>query len=214
MVLLVALLCISSRAQGTNIYGMLSPKLRQFVASHPELSSSFSNVLSETFSNRAVQLYYYYTDDESMPRASHYYVSKSSVVIGIRENQQTSDQYICLVFEMLNSNGEKQFYSLTEKAQSGKISRTDFAKGMLRQEFQAVKKVQKLLRDLEHSKTVFSESEYYKGFMECPDTFEGFLNYTTSAISERNEVKQYEQLYDSMRHTAAAGSVQSIVNAH
>jgi hypothetical protein len=201
LILLVVLSCISLRAQGTNIYSMMSPKLRQFLAGHPEVSSSLSKVLSDAFSNRTVFLYYFYTDDKSVARASHYYPNESSVGIAIQENQQPSDQCICLIFEMLNSEGEKRFYELTEEAQTGSISRADFARGMLRQEFQAVKKMQKLLRDFKLSKTEIAESHYYKAFIGCPNTFEAFLNYSTSAVSERDAIKDYEQEYDLLRET-------------
>src|SRR5271167_2793647 len=105
-ILLAILSCISSQAQGTNIYSMMSPQLREFLATHPGASKSLSDTFSEAFSNRVVQLYYFYTDDESGPQALHYYLNESSVVIGIRENQEPGDQCYCLIFEILNSEGE------------------------------------------------------------------------------------------------------------
>lgn len=201
LILLVLLTGISSRGHETNIYSMMSPKLRQFLADYPDVSGSLSNVLSEAFSNRTVQLYYFYTDNESVARASHYYQNESSVVIGIQENQRPSDQCICLIFEALNSEGEKRFYELAAEALSGNISRADFARGMMRQEFQAVKKMQKLLQGFKYSKREFGKSDYYEAFIECPDTFEAFLNLVTSAVSVRNELKDYEEEYDALRQT-------------
>jgi hypothetical protein len=119
------------------------------------------------------------------------------VVIGIRESQAASDQFICLVFEMLNSEGEKRFSELERAAQAGKISRTDFAREMIRQEFQAVKRTQKLLQTLKLGKVEFVGSGYYRGFIECPDSFEVFLKYTSGGA--RDEMKEYEQEYDWLR---------------
>jgi hypothetical protein len=108
-----------------------------------------------------------------VPRASHYFAGKSSVVIGIRENQNPSDQCICLIFEMLNSEDEVRSFELDREARSGKISRVDFARETVRHEFQAVKKTQKLLQSLKSGETDFLNSGYYKGFIDCPDTFLG-----------------------------------------
>lgn len=195
LVLLLVLSCLSLRAQGTNIYSKLSPKLKQFLAAHPGASISLSNALSEAFSNRSVQLYYFYTDNESVPRSSHYYLNESLVMIGIRENQQPSDQYLLLIYEILNSEGEKRFNELKEEARSGNISRADFALGIIRQEYEAAKKIKKLLPDFKLSKAEIAESSDYEGFMTCPETFEAFLKESTSAVSN------YERAYDSLRGT-------------
>lgn len=197
LVLLVALSCLLSRAQETNIYSAMSPELKQFFADHPGAAISLSNVLSEAFSNQTVQLYYFYTDDESLPRAVEYSPDEFSVAIGIRENQELSDQCIGLVFEILNSEmnseSEKRFNELTEKALSGKISRTDFAKGMLYPIFQSAKRTQKLLPNFKLSKTEIAKSFYYKPTIECPETFEAFLNKESSTVS------YFERAYDSLR---------------
>jgi hypothetical protein len=202
LTLLVVLLCLSSRAQETDIYGMMSPNLRQFLSDHREVANAVSNVLSEVsemFSNRTVQLYYFYSDDKSVARASHYSPDWYRSVIGIKENQQPGDQCICLIFELLNSEGDKRFGETCQEAVSGKIKRADFAREMLRQEYQAVRKIQKLLQDFKLGKSEFAGSDYYKAFIDCPDTFEAFLNYETSVVSERNSFKEYEQEYDTMR---------------
>jgi len=173
----------------------MSPQLSRFLAAHPGASNSLFDALSEAFSNRTVQLYYFYTVDESVPRAVHYYLNESSVVIGIREDQEPSDQCFLLIYEILNSEGEKRFNQLMEEAHSGKISRTDFAKEMTRQEFQAAKRIKKLLPDFKLSKTEVAKSNYYQAAVECPETFDAFLNY------QMRTVKYYEREYDSWHET-------------
>jgi len=191
----ILLVCHTVYAQGSNIESMMSPTLRQFVATHPGASMSLSNVLWEAFSNRTVQLYYFYRDDESVARASHYYPTKYSVVIGVRENQEPTDQYLCLIYEILNSEGEKQYNELEGKVASGTISRDDFTKEVMRQEYHAALRVKKLLPSVKFSEQEIARSDYYKMETECPDTFEGFLKYS------RKTVKYYEGMYDSLCST-------------
>jgi hypothetical protein len=199
LILLAALLCLSCRAQGTNIYSMMSPKLRQFLADHHRASKSLSEALTEAFTNRTVQLFYFYTDDKSAPRAAHYYPTESSVCIDLCENQEPSDQCICLIFEVLNSEGENEFEKLSEKAQSRAISRGDYAKEMLRQEFQAVKRMKALLQHFRFSKSEIEKSDYYNLFVHCPDSFGGFLSYSKKIFPRRDIMAYYEQVYDSMQ---------------
>ena len=156
----------------------MSPHLSQFLATHSGASALFSNVLFEAFAVRSFQLYYFYTDDTNTASAFHFYPAESSVVIVIRENQQPSDQYFCLIFEMLNSEHEKQFEVFSQEVQAGTISRTNFAIGILRQEFGAVGIMKALLRHFNLSKKEMKESYYYKSFTDCPDTFDGYLSYS------------------------------------
>ena len=200
--LLVASSCLLCRAQGTNVYGMMSPKLSQFLTTHTGASELLSNVLFEAFAGRSVQLYYFYTDDTNMARAFHYYPDESSVGIVIEENQQPSDQCICLIFEMLNSEREKQFQAFYQEAQAGNISRTNFAIGILRQEFGTVERMKALLHHFDLSKTEMAEPNYYKSFTDCPDTFDGFLSYSQKLWPKGNDrMTFYEQQYDYLRQT-------------
>ena len=198
--LLVAFSCLLCRAGGTNVYSMMSPMLSQFLATHSGASESLSNVLSEAFAGRSVQLFYFYTDDTNVARAYHYYPDESSVGIVIQENQPPSDQCISLIFEMLNSEGEKQYQAFFQEAQAGTISRTNFAIGILRQEFGVVEKMKVLLRQFKLSKTEMAESGYYKKFMACPDTFDGFLSYSQKLWANGSDrMTFYEQQYDHFR---------------
>ena len=66
---------------------------------------------------------------------------ESVVLITIRENQQPADEFICLIFEALNSEGEKHFQEIIKRAEPGILSRTNFASEILKVEFEAVKKL-------------------------------------------------------------------------
>src|SRR5271165_1445404 len=77
--LLAVSLSISVHAQmASGVFSMASPKLRQFLTGHREASQMMSNVVSEAFSNRTVRLHYFYSEDESVARARHYYPDESS----------------------------------------------------------------------------------------------------------------------------------------
>jgi hypothetical protein len=197
-ILLVISLCLSSWAQDTNIVGTTSPKFRQFLSTHPAAATIFSNVLSEAFSNRTVRLYYFYSDDESLSRASHNYADET-VWIFVRENQTPFDEWSSVIFEMLNSEGEKRFKELAKEARTGSISKDDFVREVMKQEFQAVKKTQALIRSFKLSQQEIEESYFYNRFIQCPDDFEGFLSYKKRVSPKRDQIKEYSRLYDSLR---------------
>jgi len=179
---------------------MASPKLREFLSAHPAALQSLTNILSRAFAERTIQLYYFYSDDESAARASHYYQSDSVVGIVIRENQQPADEFICLVFEVLNSESQKLFQELMRKAESGAISRMDFAEEMLRVEFKAVQAIRDLLGTFRLSKREMSKSYHYKLFNETPKRFEDFLAYTKKiSVPERDVLEEYKVKYDALR---------------
>jgi hypothetical protein len=196
LIFLSVLLCFSSWAEKANILEMTSPKLRQFLISHPVASVTLSNISEEAFSNRSVGLFYFYSDNESIARASHSYLDEGSVSIFIRENQKPCDECICLIFEMINSEGEKRFLQLMEMAKSGTISKQDFVKEMMRKEFEAVRKIQLLIGGFNFSKPEMLESYYYDRLVKCPSKFEDFLAYKKKVSPNRDQVKEYEQTYD------------------
>jgi hypothetical protein len=197
LVLLVGWPCISCWAQGysATLKG-LSPKLNQFLSDHPVASASLSKALSEAFGSRNLGLYYFYTDDESVARASHYYRNSTSVTIIVRENQLPSDECICLIFEILNSEGEPRFQQLVEMAKAGSISRVDYATEVLKQEFKATKKTRDLIATFEFSQKEIAESWSYNRLIQCPDDFNAFLPYLHKVSPNRHTFEDYERYYD------------------
>ncbi|HEY3762884.1 MAG TPA: hypothetical protein VGN23_14155 [Verrucomicrobiae bacterium] len=181
---------------------MMSPSLRQFLTTHPGAAESFSNVLTEAFAKKNVQLYYFYSTDTNVTPAYHYYPDDSSVGIVIEENLSSCEQCIGLIFEMLNSEREQKFQSLMAQAQNGALSKTNFATAVMRQEFGTVEKMKTLLPHFKLSKAEMKDSYYYDNFMGCPDNFDGYLAYSTGLWSKGNDrMTYYEQEYDYLRGT-------------
>ncbi len=179
---------------------MLSPKLRHFLADNVAASNTLTTVASEALQGRTLRLYYSYSEDDSTADSSHYYPSDRELGIIIRENQQTADEFICLVFELLNSEGESRFRELLQQARSGSISKQEFTQEVLRREFVAVNRTRDLLRKLKLPKRDLSKCHSYKQFLECPDTFEGFIEYTKKISSPgRDPFREYGDKYDSLR---------------
>ncbi len=84
-----------------------------------------------------------------------------------RENQQTCDEYICFLFEGLNSKGEQRFQKLLQLCRSDAITRENFAKEFLRQEFEAVKETKKVLANIDFTPKEKTESHSYSYFMQA-----------------------------------------------
>jgi hypothetical protein len=187
---------ISCWAQDNNAFKNFSPKLKQFLVGHPLASTALTNVLSEAFGKRKLGIYYFYCDDESVARAAHYYPNPTAVTIIIRENQLPCDECICLLFEVLNSEGEPRFQQLVGMAKTGTISRVDYATEVLKQEFKAVKKTRDLIATFGLSEKEIAGSDYYDHFIHCPDDFDSFLSYRLKASPNQDPLKGYEQYYD------------------
>lgn len=187
--------------QGT-LESRLSPKLRQFLEPRPAALKALITSISEAFSNRTYWVTYVYSDDDSEARAFHYYpntIGLPDVIICLRENQQPLDEFITLVFEVRNSTGEKRFREITDGAKAGKLSKDQFVRGILQQEFEAIKSTRDSLLILKPSEKEKNSSYYYLRYSECPNDFEGFLSYTKRVSRKRDPVKEYEEQYELLR---------------
>jgi len=200
-ILIAGLLSLSAVAQKVNLFSEFSPKLRQFVTDHPAAGTAMSTLLSEAFPGRRVQVLYYYGENKNQGGTYHYYPTESSVVIVIREDQSPSDECISLLYELLHSAGEKHLAELASQARSGTLSKADFVKGMLQEQFQAAKRMRDMLGDLKLSKKEMAKSNYYGRFIRCPNDLAGFLNYAESLSPGEGRSTQdfYERQYDSLR---------------
>ncbi len=193
-------LCASAVAQQGDVSTIVSPKLREFLGKNQKALHVLTNTISEAFSNRTFQVYYFYSDDDSIGRASHYYPDESVVGILIRENQQPLDEFISLLFESINSTSEKHFQQVFEKVKSGAISKSDFVKEMDRTEFIAIKRTRDALKGIPVTKNEAGESYFYKRFVECPDGFDDFVAYSKKVASpHRDTTKEWEAKYDFLR---------------
>jgi hypothetical protein len=192
--------CFSLAAQQENIQSMFSPKLKQFLIIHPGALQLLTNTISEAFNNRSASLYYFYSNDKSVANASHYYPDDSSVCIIIRENQQPIDEFVCFLYESINSEGEKIFQHIYLQAEVGDISRDDFVNDILKQEFKAAKRLHDLIVNIKVNSDEISSSDEYKHFLGCPDKFGDFVAYTKRLAPEGHDVMQdYYRQYDSLK---------------
>jgi len=195
---LIVLLSLPCKAQENIALTHISPKLKTFLTDHPAASKALSSELFLAFGSRLLTIYYFYTDDKSSPSAEHYYPKATSVVITVKENQQPSDECICLLFEMINSEGEPRFQQLSAMARAGTISRETYATEILRQEFVALKKMRSLIPTFQMNSNEIKESDYYGTIMSCPDDFTQFLIYRLKVNPNRDSLLEYEHWYDSL----------------
>jgi hypothetical protein len=192
-----------SWAQQNTVESRMSPKLRQFLKSHPAALSMLTSSISEVFSHRTVSLVYFYSDNNSEAPAYHYYPNTfglPEVVICVRENVQPLDEFVDLYFETLNSRGETRFAVIQDKVRAGKISKDDFVRELLRVEFDAIKDARDSLLMLKFSRKEISRSHGYRQFAECPSEFEEFISYTKRLNKgKRDLLMEYGEQYDSLR---------------
>jgi hypothetical protein len=200
--LLSILLCVSSWAQSSSVVIEASPKLKKFLSDNPEAAKVFANAIATAFSQKTVQLLYFYSDDESKARAFHFYpntIGSPDVMLCIRENQTPLDEFITTLFETLNTKNENAFTELSQNAYSGTITKEQFAKGILQKEFEATKSIHSILLELRLATNEVNESFYYRKFAECPTNFDGFMAYSKKVSQSRDAMKEYELKYDSLR---------------
>jgi hypothetical protein len=193
---------ITCRAQETNLLTALSPKLRSFVAANPGAMNELNRVYCSTFRTNTVQLTYFYSEDHSKPRAFHFYphtADMADVVLCIRENQQPLDEFIDILFELLNSKNQSRFEALCEQAKAGSIQRRNFALAILRIEFESDLAVRKVLGEMRLTRKQKAESYYYDRIANCPSNFEESLTYRRKVSPQRDMIREYETQYDALR---------------
>jgi hypothetical protein len=206
LLLLYAVLSLPSLGQQTNLFTP-SPKLKSLLANNPPARVALSNACNTAFSGRTVGLYYFYSDNDAVPRAYHYYpntIGQSGVVICVRENQEPWDELISLLFELRNSKSEKQFGDILERARAGTVARDEFARAILRLEFEAVKATRDLVSSFSLTRKQKRESYYYSRFVDCPNDFDAFLSYTKKTSPRRDPIKEYESQYDAIRKSVSS----------
>lgn len=186
----------SAYAQDGNVESKFSPKLKAFLAEHPPASAALSNVISEALTGRSFELYYWYSEDQSLPKASHDYGDGSKVRIFLRENQPALDEFVSLLFEVVNSEGRKKFVELFERAKTRKISKQDYVRNVSLQEFEAAKKTRDLLHNLNFRPGEVASSWPYQLFLQCPNDFAMFFS-----VWGRDLTKLYEREYDATQRT-------------
>ena len=195
---LMATLSVASAAQ-TTLDLQLSPKLRLFLAGNPSAHQTLTNCFDQTLKNRPIQVYYFYSDDESIPRASHCYPDQRILGFIIRENQEPLDEYVSVLLEVVNLGEEKRFLELWRKADAHKISKSDFVREVQKTEFPAMKKTRDLLMGLNLGTNDVAKSEFYWRLRGIPDDFDEFLRYRKRISPHMDAAKDIERDYDATR---------------
>ena len=197
-----AMMLTCSWAQQSTVQSNMSPGLRQFMNSHPTALDQLNRSFSDSFSNKTVWVCYFYSDEDSRAQAFHFYPNTADlaeVVICVSENQGPIDQFITMLFEALNSKGERRFSELMDQARAGTISKTDFARAILKQEFEATKETRDLLVTLKFRPKDKAASHYFSLFAQCPSEFDDFLAHTKRVSGKRDAMKEYVAKYDLLR---------------
>ena len=163
-VLLLLLIEVPTAEASTNFLSQLSPKLRTFLLEHPAAKQKLEGESSNLLKRKQLKIYYFYTDDEAVPKASHYYPNASGVIIMLRENQEAIDEYICLLFEVANTSFEHRFRILQDEALSGNIDKSEFVRGVFESQLQAMQQTRKVLSEIELPKSETSKSHFYGQF--------------------------------------------------
>lgn len=202
--LLCTLLYFTSNAKGSWIEGRFSPKLAKLLNDCPAALNVLTNAFSESFTNRSVGVFYFYSNNKDEPKASHFYSDTygcPDICICVNENQHPLDEFTSLLYETLNARGEARFRKLTEEARAGTVSKDEFVRGILKIEFEATSRTRDLLASLGFKKKEIHGSYYYKLFQGCPQDFEGFLAYTKDVSVGRgwDAFQFYEKEYDALR---------------
>jgi hypothetical protein len=197
--------CFASQAQEQNILNTVSPKLKKLLNDNPAALSALTNILAEAFSTNSVQFFYFYSDDESKANAFHYYPNTgglADVLICVRENQTPLDEFISLFYEAANTRGQERFRNLVKQAKANTISRAEFAKEILKVEFEADKRTQTMLTLLKPTKKESANSYYYPRYAKLPSEFEDYLSWIRKISPQRNAIKEYESQYDWLQKTS------------
>jgi hypothetical protein len=176
---------------------MFSPKLRRFLANNSNAAVLLSKTLSEAFTNRAIQIYYFYSNGE--PDAFHSYPESNSVIIAVRENIQPLDEFLGIMYESLNSENAPSFVELCHRAELGTISKVDFAQEILRLEFNAEKRLRTFRGDVKLSYGETSKSKHYKRMIDCPGNFQEFLTYSQKVALPQDPIREDEKQYEVLR---------------
>jgi len=188
-----------SYAEEDSLLDMTSTKLHDFIQAHPGTLELATNTFSSALQGKTVMLSYFYTKDDSKPRAYHYYPSDSAVGICVRENQPPLDEFISLVFEVLNSRGERQFKEIYLKAEKGEITRETFAQEILKVEFEAMKDMRVFLGKVNVDEKDKDGSYFYNLILKCPADFKDFPSYSVKVSIHGNPVERLEAVYDSLQ---------------
>lgn len=189
---------------GPKQYSSMSPELRGLVERHPAAKEVLMDASAGALPNAGFRLRY--TPAETMktsgPRSEFRmpFPGEAQVpVVTIVEGQQPWDQFILLVFELHNSRGKAAFERLWQQARAGSITKEQFADGVMRTEFEAVKRLKRIVRTLPLSDAEKASSHAYPRLVSCPEDYRHSQAYVKRVSPKRRQAQEYYELYDSIR---------------
>jgi len=174
----------------------MSPKVKALLEHCSSAAVLLSNTCSSVLVGKTARLYYFYDPYTNRPSAFHSYAGANGVTIAVRENQSAWDQYLGLLFEIINSSNQPKFTRLALQAERGKLSRRDFPVQVLELEHQAVLRTRELVVGLGLASSEFVDSVLYKRLLNSPNRFDEFLAYVQQPENKRNPLLEYQQQYD------------------
>ena len=205
--LIVYLAFISSPADETIFLAALSPKLKNFLTANPPALKTLIGVCSSAFRTNTVQVTYFYSEDESKPRAFHFYpytAGMADVELCVRENQQPLDEFTCVLYELLNSKNQSRFEAAFDRAKAGSLQKREFVMAIMRIEFETDLAVRDILKGMKFTRKQKAQSHFYNAFVNCPSNFEESLTYQRKVSPEQDPIQEYEHKYDVLRQTPRA----------
>lgn len=116
--------------------------------------------------------------------------------IVVRKNQHALDEYVSILFEMINSINEASFLKLARDAETGKVSRSEFSLRALEIEHSSVCQTRDLIARLAFAEQDIGDSELYYSFLESPNGFRDFVAYIQRTGSRIDAVQVYLDQYD------------------
>ncbi|WOO39674.1 hypothetical protein [Rubellicoccus peritrichatus] len=194
-ILIILFVIVFGRLGAESESVMLSPVLTEYLAENPKMNAVASKILREGIGDWPVEVFYFYSNDESRARAFHTVARERKIFIFIRENQSAYDQFLCLLYEALNATSQPKFQKVVAEASKGNISAEAFAESIMQIEHGTTMRVQDILRKLSPSESDKEDSYLHNRIINCPADYEASREYTKRVSPNRDLKKEYIEKY-------------------
>jgi tetratricopeptide (TPR) repeat protein len=197
VILVLTMLTKSVKADtSSDFLKTLSPELQQFLRENDSASKYLAGILEVQLRVRAFTVIY--TTNYFGSTACHVNKRPDLAEIWLSKGEEPLDEYLSLVYELLNSSHEEKFRNVREQASAKKISRRDFIREFIKIEQEAHLKLKADLRKLALSDKDIASSRQYELQLKMPDTFEEFYLGCKNVSDDWSPARDYSQMYDSL----------------
>lgn len=198
VLLLLFLVATNLKADNAAFFDQLSTKLRSFLATNVAASNALNEVVTTQQAVGTATVWYFYTTDKTRPTAAHYPLGATSVSIVINADQTPMDEYVDLLFELINVRHADQFREVLAKAADSKIPKSEFPREILKIEFEAMQKTKELVRKLKFSPKDVEASDELKHLFKSADTFDAFYAELKMRAKDgkHDPIKDYETQFE------------------